>query len=107
MKMMDQSAAFPRKVNFDQYLPLVEAALNAAKGVDGLPRVVIEGYENSKLAVRAANAIRNHVKQNGPELRVSCPENGKSVYVVKGKPRARRPNAPKQTVSSADNGTEA
>lgn len=86
MKMLDQSVAFPRKVNLDQYMPVIEAANKAAKGADGLPRVVVEEYENLKLATRAANAIRKYSKDHELNLRVSLPENSSSVYVYKAKP---------------------
>jgi hypothetical protein len=105
MKMMDQSEAFPRRVNFEQYQAIVDAAMKAAKGKDGLFRVVVEDYDTYKLAVKAANAIRNHAKANGLELRVSCPENSKSIFVVRGKPRARKTNA--SNVPIADTGTAA
>jgi hypothetical protein len=87
---MDQSKAFPKKVNMEQYMPLVKAALEAAKGEDGLPRVVVEDYDTYQQAVRASNSIRNHARANNLDLRVSCPENGKSVYVYKSKMAKRQ-----------------
>lgn len=83
MRMMDQSEAFPRRVNVDQYMPLIEAALKTAKGADNLPRVIIEDYDTYKLATRAANAIRKHSGEKKLNLHVSCPENGKSIFIYK------------------------
>lgn len=90
LRMMDQTKAFPRKVNVDQYKPLIEAAINAAIGEDNLPRVVIQDFDTYKLAIRAANAVRNYSHEKNLILRVSCPENGKSVLVYKS-------NAPRKT----------
>lgn len=93
MRMMDQSEAFPRRLNFELYQPIVDAAMKAAKGKDGLYRVVVEDFDTCKLAVKAANAIRNHARGNHLELRVSCPKESQTIFVVRGKPRTRKPNA--------------
>lgn len=89
MRMMDQSQAFPRKVNFNQYQPLVEAASNASIGADKLPKVVVEDFDSSKLALKAANSIRNHARSNNLGLRVSCPEGSKTIYICKTNTPAR------------------
>jgi len=92
MRMLDQSEAFPTKVNTDEYLPIIEAASKAAKGADGLPRVVCEGYATYKLATRAANAIRKHSKDHNLNLRVSLPANTLEIKVYKeAKPYHRKP----------------
>jgi hypothetical protein len=90
--MIEQSLAFPHKTHFDQYKPLIDAALAAAIGSDKLPKVVAEDYENAQLAMKAANAIRNHVRSNALHLRVSCPESSKTVYLYKTDtpPRTRK-----------------
>lgn len=91
MRMDDYSKVFPMKVNMDRYQPLIEAALKAAKGVDNLPRVVIEDFETAREAVKAANAIRNHCRANNLKVAVSCPENGHSIRVYRSeKPRRTR-----------------
>jgi hypothetical protein len=90
MRMIDQTKAFPKAVLIGKYQPVIEAAQKAANGEDGLPRVVVEDYDTAKDAVKAANAIRNHCHDNKIELRVSCPENSKSVFVWRGKARARK-----------------
>ena len=104
MRMLDQSKAFPRRVEIDQYMPLIEAAVKAAKGEDNLPRVVVEDYETYKLATRAANAIRKHSADKSLNLHVSCPENGKSIFVYRrgesSKPRTRKKkDEPTQSVT--------
>ena len=101
ISMLDFTVAFPKKVNIDQYKPLIDAALNAAKGEDGLPRVVVETCDTAALAARAANAIRRYSKENKLNLRVSCPEKNKqSILVYKANPRARKAkdSAAKSTV---------
>jgi hypothetical protein len=90
MRMEEYTTAFPRRVNVDQYAPIIEAALKATKGTDGHPRVVVEDYPTYQLATRAANAIRTHSRLHKADLRVSCPENGKSIFVYKSKPIAAR-----------------
>lgn len=90
LRMMDQTKAFPRKVNADQYKPLIDAAMNAAIGEDNLPRVVIQDFDTYKLAIKAANAVRNYSHEKNLNLRVSCPENGKSILVYKS-------NTPRRT----------
>jgi hypothetical protein len=89
IRMLDQTKAFPKKVNFDQYKPIVEAALNASNGDDGLPRVVASDWPTYKEATRATNALRNHIKANNLQLVVSCPEQGQTVFCYKGKARGR------------------
>jgi hypothetical protein len=89
-RVEDQSKVFPRKVNIDLYRPLIDAAIKAPNGADGLPRVVIEEYETVKLATRAANAIRHHAKDNKLDLRVSSPKGSKTVCVFKSKPAKDR-----------------
>jgi len=113
-RVEDQSKMFPRKVNIDLYRPLIEAAVKAPNGADGLPRVVVEDYDSVKLATRAANAIRHHVKENKLDLRVSSPKGSKTVCVYKAKPpKARRKKAetaaaaptPQSTAESLLSGT--
>ncbi len=100
MRMMDQTAAFPRKVLIDQYKTLIDAAVNAALGPDHLPRVVVEDFDSYKLAVRAANAIRKYSQDNQLTLRVSCPEGKKTIYVYKAatpmkkRERTKKPSVP-------------
>ncbi len=96
MRMLDQTKAFPKAVLIDKYKPLIDAALKASNGDDGLPRVVVEDYDTAQLALKAANAIRNHCHANKLEIRVSCPENSKSVFIWKGKrhPRKKKNAAP-------------
>lgn len=101
MKMEDYTKAFPGRVNLDQYKPLIEAAQKAGKGDDGFYRVIIEEYLNSKEAIRAANAIRNHCRAHNIELRVSCPEKGKSVYVFKSSTPAKARTRKKKNPESA------
>lgn len=91
IKMEEFTKVFPRRVNIDQYKALIDGALNAARGDDGLPRVAAETFMNHKDATKAANAIRNHCKANKIDLHVSCPENLQVVYVYKsGVPRKTR-----------------
>jgi hypothetical protein len=91
MRMLDQSKAFPKKVNFSQYQHLIDAALKASLGEDGLPRVVIEDFPDAKAADKAANAIRSHTQNNSPRLKVSCPKGSKSVSIYKtDEPRRTR-----------------
>jgi hypothetical protein len=103
MKMMDWSEAFPRKVNMDQYLPLIESALKAATGKDSRPRVVFEDYPDKKSATRAANAMRNHVRHKKLELVVAQPNESTRVFVYKGTPdvRPRKKNAQQPLSSEA------
>ena len=51
MQMLDFCDAFPKRVNISQYQSVIDAAVNAAKGKDGLPRVVVEDYASYQLAV--------------------------------------------------------
>jgi hypothetical protein len=90
MQMLDFSEAFPKRVNISQYQPIIDAAVNAAKGKDGVSRVVVEDYPSYQLAVKAANAIRGFSQKNKLDLCVSCPEKGKRIFVYKGKPRTRK-----------------
>jgi hypothetical protein len=93
LRMMDQTKAFPKKSHIDQYKPLIDAALNASLGEDGLPKVAIEDFANAILAAKAANVIRTFSSANNHNLWVSCPPNSKSVYVYKSnKPRRTRTN---------------
>lgn len=98
MRMMDQTAAFPRKVLVNQYKALIDGAVNAALGADHLPRAVVEDFDSYKSAVRAANAIRKYSQDNQLSLRVSCPEGQKTIYVyksatpVKKRERVRKPS---------------
>jgi hypothetical protein len=100
--MLDFTDAFPKKVNIDQYKPVIDGALKAANGADGVPRVVIESFDTAALATRAANAIRKHSKENNLELRVSCRENEKKILVYKAKPRTRKAkDAPAKTTAES------
>ena len=99
MRMEDFSKTFPARVDMALYLPIIEAAQKAVKGVDGKPRVVIEDYPDYKQATKAANAIRNYARAQKLDLRVSCPENKSCDYVFKSTlpPRTRK----KKSESSA------
>jgi hypothetical protein len=91
LRMMEQSKAFPKKSHIDLYKPLIDAALNASLGEDGLPKVAIEDFANAILAAKAANSIRTFSTANNHNLWVSCPPNSKSVFVYKSdKPRRTR-----------------
>jgi hypothetical protein len=91
MKMLDQSAAFPKRVNSTQYQALIDAALKAVLGADGLPRVVVEDFPDAKTATKAANAIRSHTQNDTPRLKVSCPEGSRSVSIYRtDEPRRTR-----------------
>jgi len=89
-RIEEQSTVFPRRVNIDAYRPLIDAALKAPNGTDGLPKVVVQDYDTVKLATRAANAIRNHAKENKLDLRVSASKGSKTVCLYKSKPRKSR-----------------
>lgn len=112
MRMMDQTEAFPRKVNVDQYKQIIDAALQAAPGKDHLPRAVVEDYDTYKLATRAANAIRKFSNDNNLNLRVSCPESGKSIFVYKAntpiRTRKKKKDSPTlpESGASGEAGTE-
>jgi hypothetical protein len=106
MQMLDFCDAFPKRVNISQYQSVIDAAVNAAKGKDGLPRVVVEDYASYQLAVKAANAIRGFSQKNKLDLHVSCPENGKRIFVHKGKPRTRKPKT-KDEPTNPTNGKNA
>jgi hypothetical protein len=93
MQMLDFNEAFPKRVNISQYQTIIDAAVNAAKGKDGVPRVVVEDYASYQLALKAATAIRGFSQKNKLNLCVSCPKNGKRVFVYKGKPRTRKPGS--------------
>ena len=103
MRMMDQTAAFPRKVNIDMYKPIIDAAAKAPLGDDKLPRVVVEDYPTDRLALRAANKIRQYAKDNNLGLRVSCPEKSKTIFVWKGAPhhRTRRKTEKNETTPAS------
>jgi hypothetical protein len=91
MRMLDQSEAFPKKVNISKYQPLIDSALKASVGKDGLPRVVIEDFPDAKAADKAANAIRSHTQNDIPRLRVSCPVGSKTVSIYRtDEPRRTR-----------------
>ena len=98
MRMEDFSKAFPKKVNIDQYQPIIDAALKAGKGDDGLPRVVVDEFMTQQLATRAANAIRNHVRAAKLTLKVSCQRMAKRFLFTS---RAVRPErAPRRTLAA-------
>ena len=99
-KMMDFSEAFPKRVNVDQYKQLIDAASNAALGADNLSRVAAETFATHQLAVRAANAIRNYARSEQLLLKVSCPENSKTIYVYKSA-MLRRPRRSKKDAASS------
>lgn len=94
ISMLDFTEAFPKKVNIDQYKPVIDAALKPANGKDGLPRVVAETYDTAALATRAANAIRKYSKDNNLDLRVSSRENEQRILVYKAKLRTRKKKEP-------------
>ena len=83
LRMMDWTKAFPRKSNVDQYKTLIDSALNASLGEDGLPKVAIEDFTDAKLAEKAANTIRTYCQTKNLSLRVSCPPKSKTVMVYK------------------------
>lgn len=95
MKIVDFTEMFPKRVNIDSYLPIIEAAQNVKVGKDGNPQVVVEEYTNPQLAAKAANAIRTYSQKNQLSLCVSCPKDSKSIAVYKGTPRKRTPKAKK------------
>ena len=97
--MKDFSDVFPKKVNIEQYMNLIDGAQKASNGADGVPRVVVEEFQTHQLAVRAANAVRNFVRANPSyTLRVSCPENGQTIYVFRSSaPRKTRKSKTKPT----------
>jgi hypothetical protein len=91
MRMLDQSEAFPKKVNISKYQPLIDSALKASNGKDGLPRVVIEDFPDAKAADKAANAIRSRTQNDIPRLKVSCPVGSKTVSIYRtDEPRRKR-----------------
>ena len=91
LRMMEQTKAFPKKSHINLYKSLIDAALNASIGEDGLPKVAIEDFANADLAAKAANSIRTFSTTNNHTLWVSCPPNSKSVFVYKSdKPRRTR-----------------
>ncbi len=104
-RVEDQSQVFPRKVNIDVYRPLIDAAVKAPNGADGLPRVVIQDYETVKLATRAANAIRHYVKENKLLLRVSSTKGSKTVCLYKSNPPKNRRKKPEAAAFSLPQST--
>ena len=90
MRTEDYSKAFPKKVNVETYMPVIKAALDAGTGVDGMPKVVLEDYDNHQLATRAANAIRNHSRAQKLNLKVSLPDGVDTISVYKGKAQKRK-----------------
>jgi len=95
MHTLEFSAAFPKRANIEPYLPIVEAAGHASKGSDGMPLVVTQEYDTVLLANKAANVIRNFSQNHHLDLRVHCPQNGRAIFVYKGKPRASSPRKKK------------
>lgn len=90
MRMLDQTAAFPKKINIDQYMPLIDAALAATLGADKLPKAVLEDYATVELATKAAKTIRYYVQQRKIDLCVVRPKESKTVAVYKGKTQRRQ-----------------
>lgn len=90
LEMVDFNEAFPRKINVEQYMHIIDAAKDAPAGKDKMPRVVVQVYDTVKELNRAANTIRHYSNVNNLGLRVSTDEEKLKMKVYRGKPLGPR-----------------
>jgi hypothetical protein len=90
LQMEDYTEAFPRRVNIEPYMHIIDAAKDAPMGKDKMPRVVVQIYDTVKELNRAANTIRHYSNLNNLNLRVSSDEQKLKMKVYRGKPMQRR-----------------
>lgn len=95
MRTIEFSSAFPKRSPIEPYMEIVEIAGKTSTGSDGMPLVVNQDYDTAQQANKAARVIRNYSQNHHLNLRVSCPENGRAIYVYRGKPRVVSPKKKK------------
>lgn len=89
MRTVRLSQAFPRRALTGELLTLIDTVKKLGLAQNGEKQAVQEDFKTPKDAVRAANALRNYVKNHQEDICVAYSKGSLTITLYTGKPKKR------------------